>query len=42
MYEGTIENGVFEGGFVLRGVVFRMLDGSEIPRTRFYLERVGN
>ena len=41
VYEGTIENGVFAGEFLLRGVVFRMPDGSELPRVRFNLERVG-
>ena len=41
VYEGTIEDGVFAGEFLLRGVVFRMPDGSELPRVRFNLERVG-
>ena len=37
MYEGIIEDGVFEGEFVLRGVVFRLPDGRPLPRTSFRL-----
>ena len=40
MYEGTIEDGVFAGEFVLRGVSFRLPDGRSLPRTTFHLEKV--
>jgi pimeloyl-ACP methyl ester carboxylesterase len=39
MYEGTIRDGVFEGRFELRGVVFVLPDGRSLPVTRFRLER---
>lgn len=41
VYEGKVDGDVYEGEFVLRGVVFRMPDGSSIPTTLFRLERVG-
>ena len=40
VYEGTIRDDVFEGMFVLRGVVFRMPDGRPPPEFRFRLERI--
>ena len=40
VYEGVVKEDVFEGFFVIRGVVFRMPDGSEIPEVRFHLERI--
>jgi hypothetical protein len=39
MYEGTVDGDVFEGRFVLRGVVFRLPDGRTIPEARFRLAR---
>ncbi len=40
MYEGTIKDDVFEGLFLIRGVVFTLPNGREIPITHFRLERV--
>ncbi|NNF13423.1 MAG: hypothetical protein HKN72_09375 [Gemmatimonadetes bacterium] len=39
MYEGKISGDVFEGSFLLRGVVFRLPDGSPLPTVHFRLER---
>ncbi len=39
LYEGIVEGDVFEGTFELRGVVFRLPGGRELPVTRFRLER---
>jgi pimeloyl-ACP methyl ester carboxylesterase len=39
VYEGAVEGDIFEGDFVLRGVVYRLPDGRQLPRTLFRLER---
>lgn len=39
LYEGIVDGDVFEGLFVLRGVVFTLPGGRELPITRFRLER---
>jgi len=40
VYEGWVSGDVFEGEFVLRGVVFRLPGGRELPRTTFRLQRI--
>jgi hypothetical protein len=39
MYEGVVSGDVFEGKFVLRGVVFKLPNGKTIPASRFHLTR---